>query len=386
MTSAKTEQEAGGVADVEESRPTLRLCRILKHVANATTAAAGAPSCGFHISRTQWDPYPWVSAVEVGSPAEQAGLRAGDCVLEVNGEDVLGQRIGEVAAKLTAGSAPTPLNLQLLSSCLQQASQLLECPVCLEAVSPPVWQCCHGHLLCSGEDLSDVADAVAELALPALDVAVPPANARARSQSAGHIGAHVAKAVSERAGGLVHCPYGSTCSSTFPASEVFQHLSEDHDGPLTQYFPREGRALSLPHPGHSQAGQRRHSLTVLTTKAGESLFLHEERGCLWLWTLAVAADDAPAATDAVPADVVPEPFLCVDFPDAVSGHTMVPVFPLSASSDDVIASGRCVHVPDNEVLRISVRVGRDAPPTTPSSTPSSTPSAPPALVRTAAVS
>lgn len=52
--------------------------------------------------------------------------------------------------QLTAGSGPTPLNLQLLSSCLQQASQLLECPVCLESVSPPAWQCCHGHLLCSG--------------------------------------------------------------------------------------------------------------------------------------------------------------------------------------------------------------------------------------------
>lgn len=52
--------------------------------------------------------------------------------------------------QLTAGSGPTPLNLQLLSSCLQQCSQLLECPVCLESVQPPVWQCCHGHLLCSG--------------------------------------------------------------------------------------------------------------------------------------------------------------------------------------------------------------------------------------------
>jgi hypothetical protein len=40
--------------------------------------------------------------VESGSAAEAAGLQAGDCVLEVNGEDVLGQRIGEVASRVRA--------------------------------------------------------------------------------------------------------------------------------------------------------------------------------------------------------------------------------------------------------------------------------------------
>jgi hypothetical protein len=40
--------------------------------------------------------------VESGSPAETAGLQAGDCVLEVNGEDVLGQRIEEVASRVRA--------------------------------------------------------------------------------------------------------------------------------------------------------------------------------------------------------------------------------------------------------------------------------------------
>jgi hypothetical protein len=40
--------------------------------------------------------------VESGSAAETAGLQAGDCVLEVNGEDVLGQRIGDVASKVRA--------------------------------------------------------------------------------------------------------------------------------------------------------------------------------------------------------------------------------------------------------------------------------------------
>lgn len=32
-------------------------------------------SCGFHLSRSKWDPYPWVGYVETGSIADLAGLR-----------------------------------------------------------------------------------------------------------------------------------------------------------------------------------------------------------------------------------------------------------------------------------------------------------------------
>uniref|UniRef100_A0A1B0G6F9 PDZ domain-containing protein n=1 Tax=Glossina morsitans morsitans TaxID=37546 RepID=A0A1B0G6F9_GLOMM len=54
-------------------------------------------SCGFHLTRTKWDPYPWVkftddcnnnlfevSGVDDFAPAKQCGLKAGDCVLEVS--------------------------------------------------------------------------------------------------------------------------------------------------------------------------------------------------------------------------------------------------------------------------------------------------------------
>ena len=50
--------------------------------------------------------------MEPGSAASQAGLRTGDCVLEVNGEDVLGQRIGQVAAKVKDRDDPV-VSLQL---------------------------------------------------------------------------------------------------------------------------------------------------------------------------------------------------------------------------------------------------------------------------------
>ncbi|KXJ69090.1 hypothetical protein RP20_CCG028595 [Aedes albopictus] len=43
-----------------------------------------------------------------------------------------------------------PQSLSRFASCLQGIAGLLECPVCLEIIRPPSWQCCHGHLICSG--------------------------------------------------------------------------------------------------------------------------------------------------------------------------------------------------------------------------------------------
>jgi C-terminal processing protease CtpA/Prc len=73
--------------------PSVRICEVVRSTSS---------SCGFHLTRSKWDPYPWVSAVDVASAAEAAGLLPGDCVLEVNGEDVLGEKIGEVASKVRA--------------------------------------------------------------------------------------------------------------------------------------------------------------------------------------------------------------------------------------------------------------------------------------------
>lgn len=70
-------------------------------------------SCGFHLSRSKWDPYPWVNRVEEGSPADEAGVRAGDCILELNGEDIVGRRICELADLVRAAKADEPLELLL---------------------------------------------------------------------------------------------------------------------------------------------------------------------------------------------------------------------------------------------------------------------------------
>ncbi len=75
---------------LEHSRPSLRTCKVDKNESG---------SYGFHLTRTRWDPYPWIAGIEDGSPAQAAGLKVGDCVLAVNGEDVLGLRIGQIANK-----------------------------------------------------------------------------------------------------------------------------------------------------------------------------------------------------------------------------------------------------------------------------------------------
>ncbi|ETN64835.1 hypothetical protein AND_003412 [Anopheles darlingi] len=129
-------------------------------------------SCGFHLTRSKWDPYPWVSGVDADSPAEVTGLKVGDCVLEVNNEDVLGMRIAEVASLVRTKAdivtlllwstgmepacnpeslccGPMPINLERLTASMQTVVAALECPVCFDTIPPPVFQCQNGHLVCS---------------------------------------------------------------------------------------------------------------------------------------------------------------------------------------------------------------------------------------------
>lgn len=52
---------------------------------------------GLHLSRTPWDPYPWVSDIQEGSIAYLSGIKIGDTILELNGVNVLGQKISQLA-------------------------------------------------------------------------------------------------------------------------------------------------------------------------------------------------------------------------------------------------------------------------------------------------
>lgn len=44
---------------------------------------------------------------------------------------------------------PMPINLERLSASMQTIVAALECPVCLDTIPPPVFQCQNGHLVCS---------------------------------------------------------------------------------------------------------------------------------------------------------------------------------------------------------------------------------------------
>ncbi|XP_016990083.2 LOW QUALITY PROTEIN: uncharacterized protein LOC108052242 [Drosophila rhopaloa] len=143
---------------------TVRLLRIPR-------AAPTMENYGFHLTRSKWDPYPWVCEVAAGTPAALCGLKPGDCVLEVNGLDVLGLRVAEIAKMVKSQKdcvtilcwnsecekdcdnnsiccAPMPTSLRRLSLVLESILRLVECPVCGVTISPPAMQCQNGHLLC----------------------------------------------------------------------------------------------------------------------------------------------------------------------------------------------------------------------------------------------
>ncbi|XP_033167273.1 uncharacterized protein LOC117145652 [Drosophila mauritiana] len=134
-------------------------------------AAPAMENYGFQLTCSKWDPYPWVCEVAAGTPAALCGLKPGDCVLEVNGNDVLGLRVSEIAKMVKSQKdcvtilcwnsecdkdcdtnsiccAPMPTSLRRLSLVLESILRLVECPVCGVTISPPAMQCQNGHLLC----------------------------------------------------------------------------------------------------------------------------------------------------------------------------------------------------------------------------------------------
>ncbi|CAK9808010.1 E3 ubiquitin-protein ligase DIS1 [Anthophora quadrimaculata] len=156
-----------------DSTFTGKICVLLENVKK--TKALGK-SCGFNLTKSKWDPYPWISYIEIGSLADIAGLKAGDCLISIGDHDLIGLKIKDIAAlihryqecnlklfiwrcideekeqKNTGIAVKGPLSevANKLANAVSGVVQTLECPVCLESSSPPVSQCVHGHIICVG--------------------------------------------------------------------------------------------------------------------------------------------------------------------------------------------------------------------------------------------
>ncbi|XP_023176852.1 uncharacterized protein LOC111603487 [Drosophila hydei] len=151
-------------ADPVERISSVRLLRIPR-------AAPNIEAYGFRLTRSKWDPYPWVCEVAAGTPASLRGLQAGDCILKINDIDILGMRIADVAQIVKSRKdqvtilcwnsncqqdseessiccVPMPIALKRLVIIVDSILRVIECPVCRSLIAPPVLQCQNGHLLC----------------------------------------------------------------------------------------------------------------------------------------------------------------------------------------------------------------------------------------------
>ncbi|KAG7306845.1 hypothetical protein JYU34_008308 [Plutella xylostella] len=127
---------------------------------------------GFRLTRTLWDPYPWVREVTPASRADHAGLKTGDCLLQADGRDLLGLPVGQVAGLIRGDGAGRGVSLlvwncgvdprddpELLWSCgggsrgersrraLSGVVKALACCVCASTATKPL-SCARSHLYC----------------------------------------------------------------------------------------------------------------------------------------------------------------------------------------------------------------------------------------------
>ncbi|XP_068627381.1 uncharacterized protein [Battus philenor] len=127
---------------------------------------------GFRLTRTLWDPYPWVREVTPGSRADSAGLKTGDCLLQADGKDLLGMPVGQVAGLIRGDGTGGGVSLlvwncgvdpnddpELLWSCgggsrgersrraLAGVIRALACCVCA-ATATKALTCARSHLYC----------------------------------------------------------------------------------------------------------------------------------------------------------------------------------------------------------------------------------------------
>lgn len=354
------------------------------------------------------------------------------------------------------------MSLQRLSNCLQSVLQLLECPVCLETIPPPAFQCCHGHVLCgrcrSRADKCPVcrvslgpkgrcllADKLHNLLTSVLNqnhkkkqlysknrksytqIQQPfhlksritteissTTNADTTSQQAGSSAEILnrnnnfnsilvqAKASSEEniSSGSVardieqlsslgralrtrsmsaeqipitvppqqcmqkpfqsnqmdelsfHCPYSSKsrghCRNILIGSQaLLKHIREDHAGPLIQYFLKPSRSIVKLRLPLSNSRTPPSSLTSFTTEKGAVFFVQVAAGAtpghrlVWLWLLGDVAQSERYR-------------LRITLPEGDT-HTG-PVFPLTASWNEVVNSNCCLSIEESRYNRANPEV------------------------------
>ncbi|MBN3315892.1 NHRF3 protein, partial [Atractosteus spatula] len=84
---------AGPLCEAHSELPLLRICQLER----------GPKGFGFHLSCVQDEPGTCIGQVAVGGPGQRAGLRAGDVVVEVNGQSVEDEPLEEVARRMKEG-------------------------------------------------------------------------------------------------------------------------------------------------------------------------------------------------------------------------------------------------------------------------------------------
>uniref|UniRef100_A0A2H1VN72 SFRICE_017218 n=1 Tax=Spodoptera frugiperda TaxID=7108 RepID=A0A2H1VN72_SPOFR len=127
---------------------------------------------GFRLTRTLWDPYPWVREVTPNGRADEAGLKPGDCLLQADGKDLLGLPVSQVAGLIRGDGEGGGVSLivwncgvdpkddpELLWSCgggvrgeksrraLSGVVRALACSVCASTATKPL-SCARSHVYC----------------------------------------------------------------------------------------------------------------------------------------------------------------------------------------------------------------------------------------------
>ncbi|XP_032595842.1 uncharacterized protein LOC6568015 isoform X2 [Drosophila grimshawi] len=111
-------------------------------------AAPKIEEYGFRLTRSKWDPYPWVNGIDI------IGLQIVEIAQIVKSQrDEVTFLCWNSECKFDCDEnsiccVPMPITLKRLVIIVDSILKVIECPVCNVTITPPVLQCQNGHLLC----------------------------------------------------------------------------------------------------------------------------------------------------------------------------------------------------------------------------------------------